>query len=154
MFPPWPPHISWRKIKEYHFLNLHIVWSNCSFKMSRWMLNKLSIWPSMTFVPSAHNEWEMQHTSIQTHLHRLWSCPYCAFSFINHFFNTPTQCTLYISTYIFTKSLLHGSVCYTQSSGRTSYTCSKLSAFYMGITSSFHVLSHCLVSVCLPLNIS
>ena len=45
--------------------------------------------------------------------------------YINHLFNTPTKRTLYISTF-FTKPLVHDSVCYAPSSGRTSYTCSKL----------------------------
>jgi len=46
---------------------------------------------------------------------------------IIHFFNTPTKCPLYISTYVLNKSLLLVSVCYTLSWGRTWYTWSQLS---------------------------
>jgi hypothetical protein len=48
----------------------------------------------------------------------------------NHFFKTPTKCTLCILHIFFTKPLLHVSVCYTPSSGRNAYTGSKVSPFY------------------------
>jgi len=41
----------------------------------------------------------------------LWSFPFRTFSNIYRFFNTPIKCSLYISTYTFTKSLLYASVC-------------------------------------------